>query len=803
MEWQKFLDDKLTGFIKNDQQVKQFKSLNSNFSRVQFLIENAGPIQTEIVKFLANSVAKAAKKNLKSEGLSEAYRKKGNEYYAKSNNKKALENYNFALIKAPANSKALVLSYSNRSAAFFSQKRLESCLADIDQVKGKLPNVISNLTEPNDLSDIHSLIFKLLNREINCHIKLNRPDFELDTNKLCLILKSEKFESQAEQTDQKIKTIQELFETYKKSLSTSNSETTEDKSNDVGSSPVIKNHISDLVDIKYSDAKGRYCTAHKKIQKGDCIFIEKPYSVILLPEFTHNYCQLCFKELYNDFDGTFHDTNNLECCDLCSEVFYCSQKCKNLAQSSSNPSESFHKFECGVIQVLLHNLGIAHLAYRILISTSLDTIVKYSSIEMSSTKANDIMQLNYKNESDAGDYEHVFNLLTHEKDTQMEDLFKYGLTSILLGKQYLSVCKESLGVNNKDELLVSASCLILRHLMQTICNAHAITRLRDSDTESASHHSTMNRDQIRYATAIYPRVSLLNHSCNSNVLSSFKHDSSTIVVKASRVIEQSAEIFNCYGPHYTKMRVVERQQSLLDQYHFRCDCETCVTQLASLRIETKRCGVKCLFCQSKEVTTLQSTKLKCEECSGELDLRDYWRIFEILQIEVDNVIALAARNSSRDLVDQLLGLISEFREYLLIGSNHEVDKSVKVHENFKMVYMTYSKLVDLLARLCSNLGDFEHSSDLVEKNIKLLAFLYNLDTSNYTSTSEKQSPDDASVEIAHELFKLAEIQCNCKRFQKAKENLEKAIRIAEVFYSKDNKILKDFYELKQNILSVL
>lgn len=119
------------------------------------------------------------------------------------------------------------------------------------------------------------------------------------------------------------------------------------------------------------------------------------------------------------------------------------------------------------------------------------------------------------------------------------------------------------------------ACLILRHLLQTICNAHAITKLRDTAAASAS---TIDRSQIRYATAMYPRVSLLNHSCNSNVLSSYREDSAVIVVKSGRPIKAGGEIYNCYGPHYLKMNFGDRKRQLLGQYHFLCECDKCVEQ---------------------------------------------------------------------------------------------------------------------------------------------------------------------------------------------------------------------------------
>ena len=149
-------------------------------------------------------------------------------------------------------------------------------------------------------------------------------------------------------------------------------------------------------------------------------------------------------------------------------------------------------------------------------------------------------------------------------ETHVYDLFKYTMTSILLGMFYF---KSNTLIINNDLILISS--LILRFLLQSICNAHAITHVSENENDF-NQQITYNREQLRYATAIYPKVSLLNHSCMPNVLSTFNENSTIIVVKASKQILPGEEIFNCYGPHYLKMNLLERKQSLLDQYRFDC-----------------------------------------------------------------------------------------------------------------------------------------------------------------------------------------------------------------------------------------
>jgi flagellar biosynthesis protein FliP len=57
----------------------------------------------------------------------------------------------------------------------------------------------------------------------------------------------------------------------------------------------------------------------------------------------------------------------------------------------------------------MHNLGIAHLAYRILATTELDVLMKFAMKNKSDNELNG----DYRETAD--DYEQVFHLVTHEK----------------------------------------------------------------------------------------------------------------------------------------------------------------------------------------------------------------------------------------------------------------------------------------------------------------------------------------------------------------------------------------------------
>lgn len=71
-----------------------------------------------------------------------------------------------------------------------------------------------------------------------------------------------------------------------------------------------------------------------------------------------------------------------------------------------------------------------------------------------------------------------------------------------------------LATEGDEQLYVSS--LLLRHILQLISNGHAITKI------NAIAHNNKNKlliqQQDRIATAIYPSASMMNHSCDPNII---------------------------------------------------------------------------------------------------------------------------------------------------------------------------------------------------------------------------------------------------------------------------------------------
>lgn len=138
--------------------------------------------------------------------------------------------------------------------------------------------------------------------------------------------------------------------------------------------------------------------------------------------------------------------------------------------------------------------------------------------------------------------------------------------------------------NSDWELLVGA--LLLRHMGQLVSNGHAIIDFRQNIFTTDSLKLMLLKNQAnggglhlllksqRVFTAIFPKISMLNHSCSPNIRNIFEGRKLTII--ATEDLPEGAEVFNCYGPHYKLMSYQERQDSLRLQYNFNCKCTKCL-----------------------------------------------------------------------------------------------------------------------------------------------------------------------------------------------------------------------------------
>ena len=72
---------------------------------------------------------------------------------------------------------------------------------------------------------------------------------------------------------------------------------------------------------------------------------------------------------------------------------------------------------------------------------------------------------------------------------------------------------------DRNEIEMYVGGLLLRHIQQLVCNAHAITEVQVTPTAAGEITPVEETSQVRVATAIYPTASLMNHSCDPTIIS--------------------------------------------------------------------------------------------------------------------------------------------------------------------------------------------------------------------------------------------------------------------------------------------
>ncbi|XP_053673613.1 SET and MYND domain-containing protein 4-like [Anopheles nili] len=489
------------------------------------------------------------------EAKSDQFRERGNEIFkSKQDDHLALEAYSKAIFAAPAGSNALALGHANRAVILIRFHRYREALDDCQlALDGNYPETANKL--------------KIFFRQAECAEKLN------DAHTISSIVEGiSAIAVNRELTKlerEKLQELQKLAEPKASNVS------------DQHATPVGDNLSLPLLKEKRNTSQGRYVVTMDPIEENSIITRETAVSFVpvydpesrsSLPPFD---CQKCARVNVIPFP-----------CPECGRACYCSSVCRK-------EHKSLHRFECyGYQKHLWYLIGIAHLGIRSFLHGfgSIQSVALNASNSMSCYQQ--LMKLTECEENEFYQYGRVLRLVTNFDRMEMSDVLQYALAGYLL-TIYLQHCtsffseyssKQSHGELPTPDLVILCGALIYRHIGQLVCNGHAISELR---LTSASAQRCMAGKGFevglgllhrcftssRVFTAIFPRISMFNHSCDPNIRNHFER--STLTVYATRSVAAEGEIFNCYGPNYKLMPVHERKSLLKQQYCFDCRCTRC------------------------------------------------------------------------------------------------------------------------------------------------------------------------------------------------------------------------------------
>lgn len=579
--WQEILDDLTEEFLEDAKESTKPKIPHGAFRNERVLLQIFNNAET--IKRLEDWLTEKDEINKeicwKDYERAEFCRQEGNKFYLTGVTGKALELYNDSIrhyplpsVDADASSfkEGLSLAYANRSAVFFSLKEYSKCIADIElALKYKYPT---------------RLKYKVLKRKAECLFELGqfqKAKEALTDAKKILCTPEMKVKGKAAI----LSSVDDLW-TKLLNLDLDGKKIPVNGNGDVnvtyGCNAKLPN-TSEGVILKYDATQGRHLVASRGFEPGDSVIAEKPFVSTVLQKLYKTHCRHCFVK-----------ADDMVPCLKCCVLTYCSENCRTEASKLS------HFFECGHL-VEWHEIGVAHLALRILLKTNPEELCRNHLIDIAkeNNKNEDGSTLPYgvKTDGYSDEYEAIYHLAAHTQDMPDFDIVQYGLTaSVLLVmlrraeffKRTLSVaCQERISMEygkhcqqifketkssqkaiNMIELFYGS--LLCKHIHQIVCNGVAITGIHETET-SASPVTTV--EQIRLGTALYPVSSLLNHSCDPNCIQTFVGNQ--IVVKVTRQIKADEELTISYGPMHNKMRWEQRQQCLKYQYHFTCTCAKC------------------------------------------------------------------------------------------------------------------------------------------------------------------------------------------------------------------------------------
>ena len=331
------------------------------------------------------------------------------------------------------------------------------------------------------------------------------------------------------------------------------------KSNNTFHGPIPKLGLSstdgnlsrcDGIKVSTDVCEGRGLVASKDINAGDILIVEKPFASNVLKSFGRSHCHECCRRVVSSIP-----------CYNCRCVVYCSETCREISWNNQ------HKYECDVLEPIQNaNIGLGHLAVKMVLKAGFKFLSELDGGNMVENVEVDKDGF-YKQQR----YGTVYQLVGHTESRSLDDIITKSLEAVYLLK-YIEMT-DFFG-SSIEERAASASkrCVIgghiLRQLQMLPCNAHECSELavkRDNISDSVT---------MEIGAAIYPVLSLLNHSCDPNVVRHSYGD--TIVVRAIRNIPKGGELLDNYGALCALTECKDRREKLEKQYFFMCNCLACI-----------------------------------------------------------------------------------------------------------------------------------------------------------------------------------------------------------------------------------
>ncbi|XP_068973986.1 SET and MYND domain-containing protein 4-like [Bombus flavifrons] len=394
-----------------------------------------------------------------------------------------------------------------------------------------------------------------------------------------------------------------------------------------GKQHTILKSCSDAVELQFDEKRGRHLIATRNIKAGSVLIVETPFAFSTNKEALDRNCFHCHITLKSSESVKIP-------CHFCQTVSFCSEKCRREAW------QMYHQYECFIFDAFYGNdfESMQHtshllLAYRMIISAFLSLTTEQINNNPERSKIpfmndnflRDYVTIKNKEYKDLGinkayctyDYHTILNLETHCTKIESSINLARAIEAIFLAKCFTFVLSKMDVICLKESFIYLAVAML--HNLQAInCNAYEIV-------ENIYDKKTHVWEPRNIGGAIYPSISLINHSCYPNVVR-HSYPSGTVVLRTLRFIGKGTEILDCYGPHWLSEKRLSRLEYLWKKYRFLCTCEACTQNWQFPLPETM--NYKCKMCSEiigtitlDEKHTQNVSSKQCCKCNKKTDLK--------------------------------------------------------------------------------------------------------------------------------------------------------------------------------------
>ncbi|CAL8087155.1 unnamed protein product [Calicophoron daubneyi] len=200
---------------------------------------------------------------------------------------------------------------------------------------------------------------------------------------------------------------------------------------------------------------------------------------------------------------------------------------------------------------------------------------------------------------------------------------------------------------NKLPASWAAACIL--HCLQCVAsNAYTITHLEypikspyvdvTSDQSELQGVDLNKLSFVEIASGLYPVLSLLNHSCNPNVIQLFL-SGGTCCLYALSPIRCGQVLYGNYGAHYGVQSLSERRKYLLSQYNFQCHCIACEQRWSLFNgrriILCRKCHAPILLETNGNPNNRTEAPQICH-CTASIQKQQLDRFQQIVELDLDN-----------------------------------------------------------------------------------------------------------------------------------------------------------------------